>query len=86
MASMYTEQYLNQNQSRGGYGEGITPGTFLSYQLSGLAMKYKARYQRALERDLNSRSDVISGPSKTGASAYYWREAEPTKTEGEGTR
>lgn len=86
MASRYTEQYLNQNQSRGGYGEGITPGTFLSYQLSGLAMKYKARYQRDLERDLNSRSDVISGPSKTGASAYYWREAEPTKTEGEGTK
>lgn len=86
MASRYTEQYLNQNQSRGGYGAGITPGTFLSYQLSGLAKKYKARYQRALERDLNSRSDVISGPSKTGASAYYWREAEPTKTEGEGTK
>ena len=86
MASMYTEQYLNQNQSSGGYGEGITPGTFLSYQLSGRAMRYKARYQRALERDLNSRNDVISGPSKTGASAYYWKEAEPTKTEGEKTR
>lgn len=85
MASMYTEQYLNQNQSRGGYGEGITPGTFLSYQLSGRAMWYKARYQQALERDLNSRSDVISGPSKTGASAYYWREEEP-KTEGVETK
>lgn len=85
MASMYTEQYLNQNQSRGGYGEGITPGTFLSYQLSGRAKQYKARYQRALERDLDSRDDVIPGPSKTGASAYYWRETEP-KIEGEGTR
>jgi hypothetical protein len=85
MPSRYTEQYLNQNQSRGGYGEGITPGTFLSYQLSGRAMKYKARYQRALERDLDSRDDVIGGPSKTGASAYYWKEAEP-KTEGEGTK
>jgi len=86
MASMYTEQYLNQNQSRGGYGQGITPGTFLSYQLSGRAMRYKTKYQRALERDLDSRDDVIGGPSKTGASAYYWKEAKPTKTEGEGIK
>lgn len=85
MASMYTEAYLDQNQSRGGYGHGITPGTFLSYQLSGRAKQYKARYQRALERDLDSREDVIGGPSTTGASAYYWKEAEP-KTEGEGTK
>ena len=83
---MYTEQYLNHNQSRGGYGQGITPGTFLSYKLTGRAREYKALYQRALERDLVSRDDVIGGPSITGASAYYWKEAEPTKTEGEGTK
>lgn len=84
MASMYTVPYLNGNADRGGYGQGITPGTFLSSQLRGQAKKYKRRYQSALERDLDSREDVIGGPSVTGASAYYWREEEP-QTEGTGT-
>lgn len=82
MPSMYTIAYLNGNADRGGYGQGITPGTFLSSQLAGRAKQYKARYQRALERDLDSRNDVIGGPSVTGASAYYWREEEPQTEKG----
>jgi len=73
MPSMYTEQYLNENQSRGGYGKGITPGTFLANTLKGRAKQYSGRYQRALERDLASRDNVVKGHSMHNATAYYWK-------------
>lgn len=71
MASQYTDDYLSENQRRGGAGQGITPGTYLSSVLRGAAKKYKGRYQAALERDLERRPDVIRDRSKTGAVAYY---------------
>lgn len=79
MPSMYTEQYLNENESRGGDGMGITPGTFLAYTLKGRAKEYSARYLRVLERDLASRNDVVRGHSKHNATAYYWLRNEGTK-------
>lgn len=79
MPSMYTEQYLDENQSRGGDGKGITPGTFLAYTLKGKAKRYSGRYQRALERDLASRDDVVRGHSMHNATAYYWLRNEGAK-------
>ena len=78
MASMYTEQYLDENDRRG-YGKGITPGTFLAYTLKGKAKRYSGRYQRALERDLASRDDVVRGHSMHNATAYYWLRNEGAK-------
>ena len=69
--SQYTDSYLNENQRRGGVGQGITPGTYLSSVLRGRAKSFKFQYQNALQRDLESRSDVIRDRSKTGAVAYY---------------
>ena len=74
--SQYTEDYLNENQRRGGVGQGITPGTYLSSVLKGRAKSFKFQYQNALERDLESRPDVIRDRSKTGAIAYYRLETE----------
>ena len=74
--SQYTESYLNENQRRGGVGQGITPGTFLSSVLRGRAKSFKFQYQNALERDLESRPDVVRDRSKTGAIAYYRLETE----------
>jgi hypothetical protein len=74
--SQYTESYLNENQRRGGVGQGITPGTYLSSVLKGRAKSFKFQYQNVLERDLESRSDVIRDRSKTGAVAYYRIETE----------
>ena len=71
MASMYTEQYLDENERRG-YGKGITPGTFLANTLKGRAKQYSKRYQHALERDLASRDNVVRGHSMHNATAYYW--------------
>ena len=71
MASMYTEQYLDENDRRG-YGKGITPGTFLNNILKGKAKQFKGHYQRALERDLASRDNVARGHSMHNATAYYW--------------
>jgi hypothetical protein len=76
MPSQYTNQYLAENQRRGGAGQGITPGTFLSSVLRGRAKSFKFQYQNALERDLESRPDVIRDRSKTGAVAYYLIETE----------
>ena len=75
--SQYTEDYLLENQRRGGAGQGITPGTYLSSVLRGRAKSFKFQYQNALERDLESRPDVIRDRSKTGAIAYYRIELEP---------
>lgn len=74
--SQYTDSYLNENQRRGGTGKGITPGTYLSSVLKGRAKTFKFRYQNALERDLESRPDVVRDRSKTGAIAYYRIERE----------
>jgi hypothetical protein len=74
--SQYTESYLSENQRRGGEGQGITPGTYLSSVLRGRAKSFKFKYQNALERDLESRPDVVRGRSKTGAVAYYLIETE----------
>ena len=78
MASMYTEQYLDENDRRG-YGKGITPGTFLNNILKGKAKQFKGRYQRALERDLASRNNVARGHSMHNATAYYWLRNEGAK-------
>lgn len=74
--SQYTDDYLAENQRRGGVGQGITPGTFLSSVLKGRAKSFKFQYQNALERDLESRPDVIRDRSITGAIAYYRLETE----------
>ena len=78
MVSMYTEQYLDENDRRG-YGKGITPGTFLNNILKGKAKQFKGRYQRALERDLASRNNVARGHSMHNATAYYWLRNEGAK-------
>lgn len=68
--SAYTEAYLDENAKRG-QGSGITPGTFLAYNLKGKAKQYSSKYLAALLRDLKSRSDVIAGLSQGGGTAYY---------------
>lgn len=83
MPSQYTNQYLAENQRRGGAGQGITPGTFLSSVLKGRAKTWRHKYLNALERDLETRPDVIRDRSKTGAVAYYLLTDEQIENEGE---
>jgi len=74
MASQYTEQYLNENERRGGEGKGITPGSFLGSVLKGNAKRWLAGYRRALEKELLNRNDVFQGRSASNATAYYRKE------------
>ena len=81
MPSQYTIAYLNENESRGGEGKGITPGTFLGGILKGTAKRWITGYRVALEKDLAARSDVVRGQSVNKATAYYWREEESTNAD-----
>lgn len=78
MASQYTEEYLDENQRRGGDAKGITPGSFLGNVLKGNAKRWLAGYRRALEKELWDRTnvDVIQGRSVSGATAYYRKDKE----------
>ena len=69
MQSQYTNEYLEGNRKRG-YGKGITPATFLSYQLRGRARSWSGRYLGALVRSCY-RAGAESGLSTGGSKAWY---------------
>lgn len=74
--SQYTDRYLKTNAERG-EGNGLTPGSFLTYALMGRAKAYADIYQAALIRALDARveaGEAQRGTSARGRDAYY-----PTK-------
>ena len=71
--SQYIDSYLAANARRG-RNKGITPGTYITYVLSGRAKQYSGRYLSALRNACERRVDagvVLDGYSKMGKTAYY---------------
>jgi hypothetical protein len=67
--SQYLYDYLKCNTERG-WGNGLTPSTYLTYHLHGKAREWSGRYTKSLIYSLQSVGAVI-GPSKGGYIAYY---------------
>ena len=74
MQSQYTDDYLATNKSRG-MGKGLTPGSYLSYELRGRAKSWAGRYTVGLVRSCE-RAGAVTGPSMKGGTAYYPKEVE----------
>ena len=76
--SQYVVKYLNDNEERG-EGKGLTIGSFLAYNLRGLAKEYSLKYATALRNALSAymyAGFAEEGYSKLGRDAYYWTSIE----------
>ena len=67
--SQYLESYLRYNELQG-FGNGVTPQTYLFRVLSGKAAKYSLSYLRSLEKAL-VKSGAVTGRSAKGFVAWY---------------
>lgn len=77
--SQYTSAYLRENDSRIAQGlRPITPGTFLAYNLRGVAKSYSSGYKKALERDLRDRG-AQQVKSAGGGTAFISRSENPRR-------
>lgn len=71
--SMYVAPYLAETGSDG-FGNGLTPGSYLNRHLCGYSKGFSGKYLRALLNGLDRRVAIglaRKGPSKGGRIAYY---------------